>query len=195
MEALSILDNQYWSTRYQTGQTGWDIGMVSTPLAAYIDQLSNTNLHILIPGCGRAYEAWYLLQKGFKNITLLDISETLTRQLKNDFAATPVQVLQGDFFEHTGTYDLILEQTFFCALPPQLRPDYVQHIHKRLRKGGKLVGILFNRYFDQSPPFGGSRQEYSALFGPHFKIITLAPCYNSIEPRSGTELFINFRKD
>ena len=60
---LLNMDKQYWSQRYQEGQTGWDIGGVSAPLAAYFDQLEDKNLRILIPGAGNAHEAAYLFQK------------------------------------------------------------------------------------------------------------------------------------
>ena len=45
------LNESYWSTRYQQGQIGWDIGDVSTPIKEYIDQLENKELSILIPNC------------------------------------------------------------------------------------------------------------------------------------------------
>ena len=50
------LDEKYWENRYQQKETGWDIGKISTPLKEYFDQITNKNQHILIPGCGRAYE-------------------------------------------------------------------------------------------------------------------------------------------
>ena len=65
------MDSKYWSERYQQNTTGWDIGHISTPIKAYIDQLTNKEMAIMIPGCGNAYEAEYLLQQGFTNITLV----------------------------------------------------------------------------------------------------------------------------
>jgi len=53
-------DELFWSSKYQEGQTGWDMGEVSPPIKAYIDQLTNKDLSILIPGAGNAYEAAYL---------------------------------------------------------------------------------------------------------------------------------------
>ncbi|MFT7344682.1 MAG: hypothetical protein ACI9XP_001269, partial [Lentimonas sp.] len=54
------LDEFYWSERYKNLNTQWDIGRVSPPLRAYFDQLTDKSARILIPGCGRAYEAEYL---------------------------------------------------------------------------------------------------------------------------------------
>ncbi|RYZ83937.1 MAG: hypothetical protein EOO68_32290, partial [Moraxellaceae bacterium] len=68
------LNQSFWDERYQKGDTGWDLGAISAPLQQYIDQLSNKQISILIPGCGNAYEAEYLLRHGFTNISLIDIS-------------------------------------------------------------------------------------------------------------------------
>ena len=187
------LNANYWNDRYQHQQTGWDVGYVSTPLKEYIDQLSNKDIAILIPGCGNSYEAAYLLQQGFNNITLIDISPLLTQQLAEKFSTYPgnrLNIITGNFFALEGQYDLILEQTFFCALDPSLRKAYVQKMHSLLKPGGKLVGVLFDREFEGGPPFGGSQEEYKGLFAPLFNIQVLAPCYNSIKPRAGAEVFI-----
>lgn len=186
-------DPQYWNNRYLTGDTGWDMGQVSPPLKAYIDQLKDRDLQILIPGAGNSYEAVYLHQQGFRNVTVLDIAPALVEQLRTVLAGTSIQVVEGDFFNHDARYDLVLEQTFFCALDPSLRKDYVEHMHTLIKPGGHLAGVLFNRNFTHDgPPFGGSEAEYRELFAPLFHFKTLASCYNSHRARQGTELFINF---
>ncbi|HVZ26026.1 MAG TPA: methyltransferase domain-containing protein [Sediminibacterium sp.] len=185
------LDAEYWNQRYIRQETGWDLHQVSPPLQAYIDQLTDKNLSILIPGAGNAHEAIYLAEQGFRNITVLDIAESAIRKLRERCGHTmpAIKILEGDFFHFSGTYDLILEQTFFCALPPVRRPDYVQQMASLLSGNGKLVGLLFNRDFEQSPPFGGHEEMYRQLFEPALRIRQLEPCYNSHAARSGTELF------
>lgn len=189
-----VLDGSFWEERYIKNDTGWDLKEVSPPLKAYFDQLTNKNIRILIPGCGNAYESEYLLQKGFNNITLIDISPTLTQSLKEKLAGTPIKVVLGDFFEHEGEYDLIIEQTFFCALEPTLREQYVQKMHSLLAQNGKIAGVLFNREFEGGPPFGGAENEYRQLFSTYFNIKQLSPCYNSFSKRQGTEVFVVFEK-
>jgi SAM-dependent methyltransferase len=190
------LDQNFWDTCYISNSTGWDLGAVSPPLKAYIDQLQNKNLRILIPGCGNTYEAEYLLQQGFTNITLIDIAPTLVNKLKEKFKDnTNINILLGNFFEHNGTYDLILEQTFFCALNPSLRSAYRDKMLTLLEPGGKLAGLLFNKVFDkEGPPFGGSKQEYEQLFKTGFRFVTCEPCHNSVAPRAGAELFVILQK-
>lgn len=187
------LNDTYWSNRYQNQQTGWDIGTASQPLKEYIQQYNNKNARILIPGCGNAHEAKFLIDEGFQSITLIDISKVLVEELQEQLAAYPqqVQIIHGDFFEHEGEYDLIIEQTFFCAIDPVLRKRYAEKMQELLAENGKLVGVLFNRNFEGGPPFGGTKEEYISIFSPYFEIKTMGDCYNSIKPRANTELFIN----
>ncbi len=191
------LDSKYWDNRYLNKDTGWDIGHVSTPIKEYTDQLQNKDLAIMIPGCGNAYEAMYLVQQGFTNITLVDISPEVVNRLAEKLHAyngRQLRLVCADFFQLEGQFDLILEQTFFCALDPVLREAYVSKMAELLRPSGKLVGVLFNRDFDGGPPFGGKKEDYVALFSKHFSIKTMDSCYNSIEPRKGNEVFINLLK-
>lgn len=186
-----VLDADYWSKRYLEQETGWDIGYGSTPLVEYLQSITDKNISILIPGCGNAHEAQWLLQNGFTNVTVLDISPVLTAALEERFKGQPINILTGDFFEHKGQYDLILEQTFFCALDPSLRSKYVEQMHQLLKPAGKLVGVLFNREFEGGPPFGGSKEEYEALFSEHLRIKKMELCYNSIPQRKDAELFFS----
>ena len=193
----SNLDASFWENRYRKQETGWDLGAVSPPLKSYIDQLDQQEAAILIPGCGNAYEAEYLLAKGFTRITLVDISPSLCEAICNKLAAEigrSLTVICGDFFQLKGRYNLVLEQTFFCALDPSLRRKYVEKMHEILVPGGILAGVLFNRDFEGGPPFGGNTEEYKHLFGDLFKIRLMEPCYNSVPPRMGSEVFVILEK-
>lgn len=186
----------YWQLRYNKNQTGWDTGSITPPLKEYFDQLPVGDQQILIPGCGNAYEAEYLHQRGFKNVDVVDLAETPLLNLRKRVPDFPGEhLLQKDFFELQGAYDLIVEQTFFCALSPELRPAYAKKCAALLKPKGKLVGLLFNTTFSHDgPPFGGTEEEYLTYFEPYFKFIHFEAAYNSIPPRSGRELFINLQK-
>jgi SAM-dependent methyltransferase len=190
------LDAEYWSNRYDDGTSFWDLGEVSPPLKNYIDQLSDKNIRILIPGCGNTYEADYLLKLGFTDVTVIDIAPVLVAHLKEKYKDNlQIKIILGDFFKHQGQYDLILEQTFFCAIDPSLRKDYVAKMPELLATNGKLVGVLFNRSFEEyGPPFGGSKNEYEHMFTKEFVLKTFEPSYNSFAKRKDSELFINLVK-
>jgi SAM-dependent methyltransferase len=188
------LDQTYWDNQYQANIIGWDLGQVSPPIKTYIDTIENKDAQILIPGCGNTYEAEYLIQQGFTNITVIDIAPTLVENLKKKFAKNNnITVVLGDFFEHQGNYDFIIEQTFFCALPPTMRQKYVWKMHQLLKDNGKLIGLLFNREFEVSPPFGGNLNEYEQLFQKAFEFNSISLAGNSIPSRANTELFFEFQ--
>ena len=191
------LDKDYWSNRYKDNCIKWDLGSISTPLKAYIDQLENKELKILIPGSGNSYEAEYLHLKGFTEVYVLDIANEPLHNLKLRIPDFPEQhLLNIDFFDLDTQFDLILEQTFFCALDPDLREKYINHMYKLLKPEAKLVGVLFNFQLTKfGPPYGGNSKLYEVLFKPQFKIQKLENCYNSIPPRAGNELFFIFKKN
>lgn len=193
---MQKLDQEFWNQRYQQNETGWDIGAVSTPLKAYFDGVSDKKLKILIPGAGNAYEAEYLYQQGFQNVYVLDIAPMAIENFKKRFSDFPNErILLGDLFEHNAQYDLIIEQTFFCALSPGLRHAYANKMYDLLVPGGILAGVLFNIPLNHDrPPFGGNEAEYRQYFNEKFDILKMEPCYNSIEPRMGNELFIKLAR-
>ena len=191
------LNKTFWDNKYNNEKLGWDIGYISTPLKNYIDQLADKNLKILIPGAGNGYEVEYLFNRGFTNIHVVDIAQQPLDNLKNRIPHFPEnQLIHLDFFDlQEPDFDLILEQTFFCALNPRLREAYVIKMNNLLREKGKLVGLLFDfPLTGKGPPFGGDINEYKKLFSGHFKIKTLERAYNSIKPRNGNELFFIFEK-
>ncbi len=189
------LDAQYWSDRYHEGRTGWDIGYAAPQLMAFAVDFPK-DARILIPGCGRAYEAEALHRQGYTEVYVVDWSrEPLDDFLERvpDFPSE--HLIQSDFFALTGHYDLMLEQTFFCALSPDLRDRYVAKVHTLLSEGGVLAGLLFDfPLTDDGPPFGGSADEYRARFSHCFNLERMARSELSIPPRAGRELAIRFVK-
>ena len=193
---METIDKNYWEKRWENKQTGWDTGSITTPLKNYFDQLSDKNISILIPGCGNAYEAEYLFEQKFKNTYIIDIAPQALTSFSTRVPHFPAsQLICDDFFNHKGQYDLIVEQTFFCALDPAQREAYIQKMHALLKPTGKLIGLLFNIPLNtEHPPFGGNKNEYEKQFSPYFNFKYFDLCYNSIKPRANNELFIVLEK-
>lgn len=190
------LSEKAWDNRYLNNDIGWDLGTISPPLKTYFDQLENKELKILIPGGGKSHEAEYLFHKGFLNVFVVDFSKTALDAIKKRVPNFPSkQLILGNFFEVEDTFDLIVEQTFFCAINPKLRDRYVSKMHKLLRREGVLTGLFFNVPLNKNkPPFGGNKEEYIARFQPYFKISKMEPCHNSDSKRHGKELFVSLLK-
>ena len=191
---------QFWQQRYEEDSIGWDMGQVSPPLKAYIDQLpeSAKEQAILVPGAGNAYEVGYLHEQGFTNVTLVDFASAPIAAFAERYPNFPAKhLICADFFELSADqyqFDWVLEQTFFCAINPSRRDEYVAQMAALLKPNGKLVGLLFDKDFGrQEPPFGGTRAEYQQRFEQRFDIEVMEPSDNSHPARQGSELFIKMR--
>ena len=105
-------DKNYWNSKWENAQTGWDIGSASTAISEYFLQVENKNVKILIPGCGNAHEAELLLEEGFKNITLLDIAPKACEIISKKFSHHEINVICEDFLIITGNMTLLLNKLF-----------------------------------------------------------------------------------
>lgn len=189
------LDADYWQTRWQQGQTPWDIGGVSPAIQAYFEQIPQ-DARILIPGAGAGHEAAYLHHHHYTQVWVCDWAATALEALQTRLPDFPQDhLLQEDFFKLELEVDYLIEQTFFCAISPDLRSSYVEQAHRLLRPGGELGGLLFANPFPfEGPPFGGNKEEYLALFGTHFAVLEMNISAHSIAPRLGNELFFRCQK-
>jgi thiopurine S-methyltransferase len=190
-------DIDYWEQRYENKTDKWDLGHVSEPLRNIIDTIGNKNYRILIPGAGNAYEAEYLIKSGFTDVTVLDLAATPLLQLKKRLhPREQIKIVQQDFFDHVGTYDVILEQTFLCALEPRFRKSYIIKSHELLKKDGFIQGVLFNFQSKRNePPYTATLKEYENLFRKRFEIVKLENCLTSEPSRQGKELIIKMKRN
>lgn len=196
----NVSQAEFWQQRYKQDDIGWDMGEVSPPLKAYIDQLpeSAKDQAILVAGAGNAYEVGYLHEQGFSNVTLVDFALAPIEAFAERYPDFPAEHLVcADFFDlapEQYQFDWVLEQTFFCAINPSRRDEYVQQMALLLKPKGKLVGLLFDKDFGRAePPFGGSKTEYQQRFDRNFDIEIMEPSHNSHPARQGSELFIKMR--
>lgn len=189
MANLPELDANYWQGRWQRDETGWDVGYATPPIAHFLDRLPNRQLRVLIPGAGNAWEAELAWRLGFENVWVVDLAQdAIQRFLARVPNFPPRQAVVGDFFALEGPFDVVVEQTFFCALNPARRQAYADHMARLLPEGGVLAGLLFNDALNTDrPPFGGNPTEYAAYFQPYFSFRRWEAAADSIAPRAGRE--------
>ena len=192
------LNAQYWQERWSNQKTGWDIGHPNHGLIAEVKVRFPKTTKILIPGAGRGHEAEALWAAGYLDnygcdwapeaFEKLRTSEVLAKAVP-DVVEAQERLIVSDFFALTDSFDLILEQTFFCAINPALRERYVEQAAALLKPVGKWLGILFDCHFPtEGPPFGGDAETYEQLFSKYFEVRHLERFSGSIEPRQGKEL-------
>ncbi|KAL8985753.1 MAG: hypothetical protein Q9177_004355 [Variospora cf. flavescens] len=140
----------------------------------------------LVPGCGKGYDVLLLASYGYDAYGL-EVSEKAVERCVEERTASghnyPVRhedagmgqstFLQGDVFDGRwnkdavdgGTFELIYDYTFFCALNPVLRPAWASRMSQLLsqKPPGHLICLEFPTYKDPStggPPYGLTPQTY-----------------------------------
>jgi SAM-dependent methyltransferase len=180
----------FWETRYAANRTPWDFGAVPAALQRYLAAHpgANSNLHVLIPGCGSGYEIAAFAGAGYR-VTAIDFSPTAVAHARANVGPALAEcVVEGDFFTHdfaAAPFDLVYERTFLCALPPELWPKIVARTAALLKPGGVLAGIYFFGDKDDGPPFGLAADEPPQLFDDRFIRVADAP----VPPAESLPLF------
>jgi cyclopropane fatty-acyl-phospholipid synthase-like methyltransferase len=182
-----------WQRHYDEGDLGWDLGQVAPPFIKLFESKTILPGKTLIPGCGRGHEVIYLAENGFE-VTAVDYSPGAVNHLKSTVQERNLkcEVLHLDFFgidsSHNGVYDLLIEQTFFCAISPEQRSSYVSTVARALKKGGMLAGLFYNTGEEEGgPPFNTTREDIKKYFSDSFEIRQLSKTEDSAEQRKNKE--------
>jgi methyl halide transferase len=181
-----------WQRHYDENDLGWDLGQVAPPFVRMWEEEKLPVGKVLIPGCGRGHEVLFLAGNGFE-VTGVDYSEGAVTHLKNALSERNLEgrVFHQDFFSlddsHDGIYDLVIEQTFFCAISPRERPDYVQNVSRMLKPGGMLVGLFYHTDKEGGPPYNTTCEDIETNFSEKFKILQLEKETMSAEQRKDKE--------
>lgn len=186
------LGPDFWNSRYLEGETGWDLGEPSPPFVTLHRQGVIRPCRVAIPGCGRGWEVVWLARAGY-DVTGIDFAPEAIRHVREAARTASVapEVVNADVLalpnSLAGRFDLVLEQTCFCALPPSRRPEYVEAVHRLLAPQGRLVALFYECGGDDGPPFSVDPEEVRRLFAPRFVIESLERTPHSHERRAGKE--------
>lgn len=167
----SGVDPTDWEARYRAGDTPWDRG-AAPPIVEFLRDHAVLG-DILVPGCGAGHDVRLLAAQpcGGARVTGLDLSATALSLARSHPSCGNEQYEQGDLFampeEWSGRFDWVVEHTCFCAIPRELRPDYVSAVSRVLKPGGTLLAVFFlDTGVGEGPPHGATRNEIEALFAP-----------------------------
>ena len=163
------LGAENWQERYEQGKTGWDRGAPSPMLLSWLEQRDLNACRILIPGCGSGHEVLELASRGFE-VTGIDFASSPVQRLRKSLAERGhvADIVQSDAlsYEPEAPFDVVYDQTFLCAIAPELRIPYEAQVRKWLKPDGRLF-ILFmqsNRLKKQGPPFHCDVEDMQRLF-------------------------------
>lgn len=165
---MSELSSEYWDDRYKRKDSPWDRGKVS-PALAHFKPLLKEGDQILLAGCGRGYEVVSLAKEGYQ-VCALDYSQVildaLGQDLEKEGCLERVDLVQADFFtwEPKVVFDAVYEQTFLCAIDPDLREAYEAKMHTLLKKEGWIQASFKQNKKSDGPPFHCGMDEMKFLF-------------------------------
>lgn len=190
-----------WNVCYTEGNTPWNKGTPSPPLAQYLGNHPLTG-RVLVPGCGAGHDAAFLVRQG-SQVTGVDLAPLALEMARQNYPELPPETWHlGDLFalpDHfTGAFDAVVEHTCLCALPPTLRRPYRDTAHAVLKPGGLLIGVWFiNPDLDpdhEGPPHPLPLTELEELFADGFEIVTDYVPDVAFDGREGRERLRVLRK-
>ena len=184
----------FWDKRFAEGVTPWAAGGVPAELQDYVAGVVGRP-HVLVPGCGHAWEAAWLAARGWP-VTALDFSPAAVDAARRVLGEWPGRLLQADFFTFVpeAPFDLIYERAFLCALPRKCWPGYGRRMNDLLQPGGRLVGFFFFSDDPKGPPFGSSPTALETLLSPWFVREDDRPASDSLPVFAGREHWQVWRK-
>lgn len=195
----------WWSELYQTGDTRWDGGGPHPLLDTLIPPLKISRSRVLVLGCGAGHDAAWWEKRGHI-VTAVDFSEEALKHARGLYGESEtLRWVQADAFKlptaWTSRFDLIFENTMFCAIPPSRREELVRVWWRMLSPRGRLIGFVPVMDKQTGPPYGVSEWEMrrrlldapvgsaKSLKRARFLPLLWNREKNSIEKRLGHELF------
>lgn len=192
---MTQADAAFWDERYAVGRTPWD---QPKPPRAFADFLKRRQpiVRAFVPGCGSGYEIRALHEAGWETLGI-DYSRAAVARAQTILGPLSGLVRYGDFFAHDaalGSFELVYERTFLCALSPDRRHDYGQRMAELIQPGGVLCGFFFFGPEDEPPPHPISATELLAIFGHAFERIEDAHVPDSLPLFAGKERWQVWRR-
>jgi hypothetical protein len=173
----------------------WDCGGVPSALTGFLSRQRRGG-RAFVPGCGSAYEIRAFHGAGW-DVLGLDFSPAAIDCARRILGPLADRVCVGDFFTHSlepGSFDLIYERTFLCALPPDVWPAYARRMAALLKPGGQLCGFFFFGPEEEPPPYPISPPELDRLLGAAFEKTTDEPVVDSLPLYTGKERWQIWRR-
>jgi hypothetical protein len=187
----------FWSLRYASGKTPWQLDRVPARLKSFIQSLP-ARRNLLVPGFGQDHRTIEAFSHAGHRVTAIDFSPIAVETTRKALPATTADILLGDFFRSdfdAAPFDLIYERTFLCSLPPSLWKNYAARVAQLLRPNGWLVGFFFYGKESDPPPYPLTEEKAAEIFGARFELKKSEPVTDSLEIFIGKEKWQEWQLD
>jgi thiopurine S-methyltransferase len=179
-------DHDMWRERWTAGRIGFHRDEVHDQLIEYAPRwLGDEPRRILVPLCGKSLDLRWLAERGHE-VVAVELVEKAVAELHSEqgieakvehegehvvYRSPGLTVYCGDFFaldpERVGTVQRAWDRAALVALPPEVRPDYVQKLRSFLDDDPLL--LLNTVAYDPSkmpgPPFSVPEEEVRRHYG------------------------------
>jgi thiopurine S-methyltransferase len=171
-----------WIDRWEHGRTGWHEASGNAGLKSYWPAGMNGK-RVLVPLCGKSPDLLWLAEHG-NEIVGVELAERAIIEFFTEhglayrseagvnldrYSATdlPITLFCGDYFEFdVQPFDALYDRGALVALPASVRPRYVEHTRKLLRRNAVrlIVTLEYDQSVVQGPPFSVLPSELCAYW-------------------------------
>ena len=176
-------DPEFWHSKWASNKIGFHLDDVNPLLETFWSQLNpQREQSVLVPLCGKSEDLVWLAER-HNDVTGVELSPIAVRAFFAEHFYTPLvtqinhahelyqfdelSIYTGDFFTAPlESVDLVYDRAAMVALPEDMRVEYVEHIKRLLKPGGRvlLVTLDYPQQELSGPPFSIPEQEVRRLF-------------------------------
>lgn len=180
--------NEDWLGRWAEGRTGWHEPAGNEGLKKYWPDLESSS-SVLVPLCGMAPDLLWLADRGHE-VVGVELSEIAVRgffeanglayecepQDRFDRYTAKDQDLtlyRGDYFDfESPPFDALYDRGALVALPEDVRPRYVEHTQRLLKRDARrlIVTLEYDQDVVNGPPFSVMPEELSEYWDDMIRI-------------------------
>jgi len=171
-----------WLGRWAEGRTGWHETGGNAALRAHWPATDNPG-SVLVPLCGKTPDLLWLARRGhrvcgvemsplaveafFADHDLTFRRETDGPLVRYAAAGLPLEIICGDYFDFSAApFAALYDRAALVAMPPELRPRYVEHTRRLLEPGALrlIVTLEYDQRVVDGPPFSVGAAEIAGYW-------------------------------
>lgn len=172
----------FWLSRWKSGQTGWHEADGNTALQKFWPPMPRGS-RVLVPLCGKSPDLHWLAGQGC-DVTGVELSEIAARDFFDEAGLlfevetsegfslfrcpeANITIVCGNYFEFSDLpFDALYDRASLVALPPKLRPVYIEHTKSLLKPDAQqlLVTLEYDQSKAEGPPFSVMPDEVKAYW-------------------------------
>ena len=180
------MNSDFWHERWAENEIGFHQDDINSHLTAFWGELSlpEQGATVFVPLCGKSTDMVWLRDRGYR-VVGVELSPLAVEQFYEEHGLVPtvhkeeefacweagnISILVGDFFHletrHLEKVDAVYDRASLVALPPEMRAEYVEHLHSVLKDGTQtlLVTLEYNQEEIEGPPFSVHEDEVRELY-------------------------------